>query len=51
MLLQVLCYLSDRSYAKMGLLPAWYQNMRGQLTVLAALGMLSTTAYYFQKVS
>ncbi len=47
---QGICYLSDRSYARLGSLPSWYMALRGYLTTLATLSMLSTTAFYFAKV-
>ncbi len=48
---QGICYLSDASYYRAGVLPRWYATLRGYLTTLAMLSMLSTTAYYFKKVS
>lgn len=44
-----ICYLSDASYYRAGVLPRWYATLRGYLTTLAMLSMLSTTAYYFKK--
>jgi len=48
-LLLGICYLSDRSYARLGSLPPWYMTLRGWLTLLAVMGCLSTTAYYLGK--
>ncbi|KAG2453417.1 hypothetical protein HYH02_001640 [Chlamydomonas schloesseri] len=47
--LLAICYLSDSSYFKHGYLPAWYMSLRGYLTVLAMLSMLSTTTYYLKR--
>jgi len=44
--LQGICFLSDKSYARLGYIPSWYMTLRGWLTLLAMTGMLSTTAHY-----
>jgi len=41
-----ICYISDRSYNRIGALPKWYMSLRGYLTTLAISSMLATTAYY-----
>ncbi|GIL84288.1 hypothetical protein Vretimale_15932 [Volvox reticuliferus] len=44
-----ICYLSDASYFRSGYLPSWYMSLRGYLTLLAIVSMLSTTAYYLKR--
>lgn len=45
-LVQGICYLSDKSYFRLGMVPQWYMTLRGWLTTLAALGCISTFLHY-----
>lgn len=46
---QGVCYLSDRSYSRMGAVPAWYLTLRNWLTPLAMVSTLSTVMYLVSK--
>eukprot|EP00798_Chlamydomonas_sp_ICE-L_P017236 gene17236-23560_t len=46
---QIICYISDRAYGNAGSLPKWYMALRAQVTTLAVLSMLCTTAYFLAK--
>lgn len=48
-LLLGVCYLSDRSYSRMGAVPAWYLTLRNWLTPLAMVSTLSTVMYLVSK--
>ena len=48
-LLLGICYMSDSAYARNGSLPAWYMTLRGYLTTIAILSMLSTSLFFLMR--